>query len=418
EVLVRVGEKLKDLMIVDSIMGGEFLPLIVSKLRQMNKYKRLSGETLTSEQFRQTILNMVYYYRVKLDVKDLMILNAMCEDLFISTADIQKQTSMTYKTTFYRKKALEERCRLRVGTRLNYSKIGLSNLIIMVEGEAYIESPYLLSRQELLGGNVYTIFSISVPPRAVNQVRKDFEKIFSKLWLWKVYGFEGSISFSFYDADKGDWNIDWDAWSLYLSNVLSKGWDKVIIKKKKKEIEPIYIDEKRSVTTEELKIIVELLERADKPTLELSKKLEYDMRVVERTKKNLYEEGVLIPFLSIEHIGLNESILFIIESDTNTLNSFVVAVRELPKAWIYWMNSLKEQDSPALACWLEAPLGSITPLERIIRQTLRTLADYKLCFRSSSEGSQAPLLELFDPQTETWKWTPEMLKIYTKRKQE
>jgi hypothetical protein len=284
----------------------------------------------------------------------------------------------------------------------------------MVEGEAYIESPYFLSRQELLGGEVYTIFSIAIPPRAVNQVRKDLEKRFPKLWLWKVYRFEGSISFGFYDIDKGDWNIDWDSWSLYLSNVLSKGWDKVIPQKKKKETEPLYIDEKRSVTTEELKLIVELLERADKPTLELSKKLEYDMRAAEKIKNTLFEEGVLIPFLSIEHIGLNENILFIIESDTNTLNAFVAAVRELPKAWIYWMNSLKEQDAPALACWLEAPPGSITPLERIIRQTLRTLADYKLCFRSSSEGSQAPLLELFDPQTKTWKWSPEMLKIHRK----
>lgn len=409
----RAGERFQDLMIVDSIMGGEFLSLIVSKLRQMDKYKRLSGEALTQEQFRQTLLNMVYDYRVRLDAKDLMILNAMCEDLFISIADIHKQTSMSYKTTLYRKKTLEDRCRLRVGTRLNYSKIGLSNIVVVVEGDVYVESPYLLSRQELLGVDLYTLFSLALPPRAVNQVHKDFEKRFSKLWLWEICGFEGSISFGFYDAEKGDWNIDWDSWSLYLSNVLSKGWDKVILQKKK--IEPDALSEKRrGVTAEELKFIVELFERADKPTLELSKKLEYDMRAAERTKNRLFEEGVLIPFLSIEHIGLNENILFIVESDTNTLNAFVAAVRELPKAWIYWMRSLKGEAPPALACWLEAPPGSITPLERVVRQTLRTLADYKLCFRRSSEGSQAPLLKLFDSQTETWKWGSEMLKIHLK----
>jgi DNA-binding Lrp family transcriptional regulator len=416
----EVGERFQDLMIVDSIMGGEFLPLIVSKLRQMNRYKRLSGETLTPEQFRQTLLNMVYDYRVKLDAKDLMILNAMCEDLFISIADIHKQTSMSYKTTLNRKKELEERYRLRVGTRLNYSKIGLSNIVVIAEGEAYVESPYLLSRQELLGIDLYTLFSIAVPPRAVNQVHKEFEKRFSKLWLWEIYGFEGSISFGFYDAEKGDWNIDWDSWSLYLSNVLSKGWDKVIPQKKKKKpnTSSQTSERGRSVTANELKFIVELFERADKPTLELSKKLEYDTRAAERTKNRLFEEGVLIPFLSIEHIGLNENILFIVESDTNTLNSFVVAIRELPKAWIYWMKSLKAEESPALACWLEAPPGSITPLERVVRQTLRTLADYKLCFRSSSEGSHAPLLKLFDPQTETWKWSPEMLKIQVSERRE
>ncbi|MEX2723655.1 MAG: hypothetical protein Q6367_007140, partial [Candidatus Freyarchaeota archaeon] len=65
----------------------------------------------------------------------------------------------------------------------------------------------------------------------------------------------------------------------------------------------------------------------------------------------------------------------------------------------------------ALACWLEAPLGSITPLERAIRRTLLPLAKYKLFFRSHQEGSRIPLLELFDAQTKTWKWSPEMLKI-------
>nr|MDO8081837.1 hypothetical protein [Candidatus Freyarchaeota archaeon] len=413
----RTGEKFKDLMIVDSIMGGEFLPLVVSKLRQMNKYKRLSGEILTSEQFRQTLLNMVYDYRVRLDAKDLMILNAMCDDLFISITDIHKQTTMSYKTTFYRKKGLEERCRLRVGTRLDYSKIGLSNLVFMVEGEAYVESPYLLSRQELLGVDLYTLFSIAVPPRAVNRVHKDFEKRFSKLWVWEVDRFEGSLSFGFYDADKGDWNIDWDSWSLYLSNVLSKGWDKVIPQKKKIK-EPINLSEppekRKGITAEDLKFIFELFERADKPTLELSKKLEYDIRAAEKTKNSLFEEGILLPFLSIEHIGLSENILFIVESDTNTLNAFVVAVRELPKAWIYWMRPLKGESSQALVCWLETPPGSITPLERVVRQTLRTLADYKLCFRSSSWGSTYPLLELFDQQTETWRWSPEMLKIHLK----
>lgn len=411
------GEKFRDLMIVDSIMGGEFLPLVVSKLRQMNKYKRLSGEILTSEQFRQTLFNIVYDYRVRLDAKDLMILNAMCDDLFISIADIQKQTNMSYKTALYRKKELEERCRLRVGTRLDYSKIGLSNLVVIVEGEAYVESPYLLSRQELLGVDSYTLFSIAVPSGAVSQVHKDFGKRFSKLWIWEVDGFEGSNSFGFYDADKEDWSIDWDSWSLYLSNVLNKGWDKVIPQKKKIE-EPNSLPEppkkRKRITTEDLKLIVEMLERADKPTLELSKKLEYDMRTAEKTKNSLFEGGILLPFLSIEHIGLSESILFIVESDMNTLNAFVVAVRELPKAWIYWMKSLKGDNPPALACWLETPPGSITPLERVVRQNLRTLADYKLCFRSKQEGSNYPLPKLFDPQTETWKWNPEMLRIYLK----
>jgi DNA-binding Lrp family transcriptional regulator len=417
EVEEGAGEKFKELVIVDSIMGGEFLPLVVSKLRQMNKYKRLSGEILTSEQFRQTLFNMVYDYRVRLDAKDLMILNAMCNDLFISIADIQKQTSMSYKTALYHKKDLEDRCRLRVCTRLDYSKIGLSNLLILVDGEANVESPYLLSRQEVLGMDLYTFFSIAVPSSAVNQVYKDFLKRFSKLWVWEVEGFEGSSSFGFYDADKGDWNIDWDSWSLYLSNVLSKGWDRVIPQKKRIE-EPVPLSEppkkRKRITTEDLKIIVEMLERADKPTLELSKKLEYDMRAAERTKNSLFEGGILLPYLSIEHIGLSENILFIVESDTNTLNAFVVAVRELPKAWIYWMKPFKGEGFPALACLLETPPGSITPLERVLRQTLLTLADYKLCFRSKQEGSQYPLPKLFDPQTETWKWSPEMLKIYVK----
>jgi DNA-binding Lrp family transcriptional regulator len=347
-----------------------------------------------------------------------MILNAMCNDLFISIADIQKQTSMSYKTALYHKKELEERCHLKVGARVDYSKIGLTNLIIMVEGEAYVESPYLLSRQELWGVNIYTLFSIAVPSIAVNQIYNDFGKRFPKMWTWVVDGFEGSASFGFYDANMGDWNIDWDSWSLYLSNVLSKGWDKVNSQKKKTE-EPTPLSEapekRKGVTAKDLKFIDELLERADKPTLELSKKFGCNMRSAKRTKSSLFEEEVLLPFLNIEHVGLSENILLIVESDANTLNSFIVAVRELPKAWIYWMRPSAREDSPALACRLEAPPGSITPLERVVRQILRTLADYKICFRSSSEGSPAHLQELFDSRTETWRWRPKMLKIHAKK---
>jgi DNA-binding Lrp family transcriptional regulator len=277
----------------------------------------------------------------------------------------------------------------------------------MVEGEAYVDSPYLISRHELWGRKIHTFFSIVVPSTAVNQAQKIFEKSFPKTWIWIVNRFENYLSFSSYNTDTGDWNIDWTSWSLYLSEVLSQGWNKVI-PEKRTETDSSESSEK-NITTIDLQFVAKLLEKFDISTSDLSEEFRYSVPHASRIKESLISRGILQPSLNIDHIGLNENILFLVESEPNTLNAFVYAVKELPKTWIYWMKSL--EGSSYLACWLELPLGSITPFERAVRETLRPLAEYQIFFRSKHEGSRVSFLELLDTETKTWKWSPEMLKI-------
>ncbi|MEM2136261.1 MAG: hypothetical protein QXG44_15515 [Candidatus Jordarchaeaceae archaeon] len=406
-------ERFSDLIRADTIMGEEFIPSVISTLKQLDKYMRLGGEnSLTSEQLRQILQDMVYDYRVKLDAKDLKILDKVRSNIFITIKEIADETNTSYTTIQRRKKMLEERCRLGIFPRVNYPMIGLTNMLILVEGEAYVKSPYLLSRQELYGGiDLYSFFSIAVPPRAVNLVYKEFEKRVPRFWTWIIDSFESSFSLDFYDVDEGNWKIDWKAWSLYLSNVLSKGWGKVLSPEEmgKKHPPTSPLGKVRGVTIKELKLIDALSKNFNATVQDLSQNLGYNARTIIRTRENLLKRGTLQLALGIDQIGLNEHILFIIESEPDTLHSFVVAIKRLPKTWIYWTRTLNKEN--ALACWLEAPLGSITPLERAIRRTLLPLAKYKLFFRSHQEGSRIPLLELFDAQTKTWKWSPEMLKI-------
>jgi len=411
-------DRFSDLVRADAVMGEELLPSIVSKLRQLSKYMKFSGEVLTSEQFRQTLQDMVYDYRVRLDSRDLKILNMMRENVLTSIKSIADRLGWSYTTTHRRVKRLEERCRLGVFPRLNYSRIGLTHLLVLTEGEAHVESPYLLSRHELLGGDMYNLFSIVVPPRAVNKVCNDFERKLPRVWTWIVEGFEGVITFDFYDVDREDWSIDWNSWSLFLSHVLSKGWDKVIPPEGAGEPSPLPETPSggEDITKRDLEFIDVLLHRFDVTTKDLSLMLGYGERTTARDRRSLIERGIIQPCLSIDHIGLNENILLIVESDAETLNSFAVAIRRLPKAWIYRMRTLDGES--ALACWLEAPPGSITPLERAVRRTLRPLARYKIFFRSNQEGSGAPLIELYDLQSRAWKWSPKMLKIIPKRGKE
>ncbi|MEM3587048.1 MAG: hypothetical protein QXO71_06990 [Candidatus Jordarchaeaceae archaeon] len=65
-----------DLVRADAIMGEEFIPSVVSTLKQLDRYMRLGGVSgLTSEQLRQILQDMVYDFRVRLDVWDLKILD-------------------------------------------------------------------------------------------------------------------------------------------------------------------------------------------------------------------------------------------------------------------------------------------------------------------------------------------------------
>ncbi|MEX2752837.1 MAG: winged helix-turn-helix transcriptional regulator [Candidatus Freyarchaeota archaeon] len=407
-------ERFRDLIRADTIMGEEFIPSLISTLKQLDRYMRLGGETsLTSEQLRQILQDMVYDYRVKLDARDLKILDRMGRSPFITIKEIAEETNTSYTTIQRRRKMLEERCRLGIYPRINYPHIGLINMLLLVEGEAQVQSPYLLSRQELYGGiSLYTFFSMAVPPKAVNPVYREFEKRAPRLWTWIIDSFESSFSPDFYDVDEGDWKIDWKAWSLYLSNVLSRGWSRALPPEEVGRMRPPTSPPEKAggVAIRELRLIDALSRNFNAAIEDLCRGLGCNARTIIRTRERLLRRGTIQLSLGIDQIGLNEHILFIVESHPDTLHSFAAALRRLPKAWIYWARNLNGEGE-ALVCWLEAPPGSITPLERAVRRRLLPLAKYKLFFRSHQEGSRIPLLELFDVQTRAWRWSPEMLKI-------
>ncbi|MHA1579602.1 MAG: AsnC family transcriptional regulator [Candidatus Freyarchaeota archaeon] len=409
-------ERFNDLVTIDSMMGGEFLPSLVSRLWRMSKYVKFGGGRLSSEQLRQTILGIIFDYRVKLDETDLKILKLKAQNVSITKADIANRAGLSYLRVHERIKRLEERCRLGELSRVDYSKIGLTHLVALVEGEAFVESPYLLSQHELWSGKLYTLFSIAVPNRAVGWVEREFRSRFSYLWMWIVDQFEASVSFGFYDTNLKDWNIDWGSWSLHLGFLLTKNKDATSKEKGKRKGETPVRREGgkagRGVTSDDLKLIDALGGRFDTPVRVLGERLGYSVGSAARAKRSLFERGILQRVLRVEHIGLTESILLIIESNTETLESFVTAAKKLPRAWIYWMRPLEDSRGPqALACWLETPSGTIGPLRRTLHRRLSPLAEYRIFLRSKQLGSTFRLLEAFDRQSETWMWSPEMLKI-------
>ena len=226
---VSVNEdRFTDLERADAVMGGELLPSIVSRLRHLEKYTKLSGEKLTPELFRHIIQDMVYDHRVKLHPKDLRILNTLRKKPLTSIRSLSKLLGWSYTTTHRRVKRLRERCRLGVYPKLNYPRIGLTHLLILTGGEAHVESPYLLSRHELLGGDTYTLLSVAVPPRAVDRVFSSLEKRLPGVWTWTVEAFESVLTLDSYDPERGEWSINWDSWALTLYHALSRGWDQVI----------------------------------------------------------------------------------------------------------------------------------------------------------------------------------------------
>jgi len=406
---VSVNEdRFTDLERADAVMGGELLPSIVSRLRHLEKYTKLSGEKLTPELFRHIIQDMVYDHRVKLHPKDLRILNTLRKKPLTSVRSLSKLLGWSYTTTHRRVKRLRERCRLGVYPRLNYPRIGLTHLLILTEGEAHVESPYLLSRHELLGGDTYTLLSVAVPPRAVDRVFSSLEKRLPGVWTWTVEAFESVLTLDSYDPERGEWSINWDSWALTLYHALSRGWDQVIPQEDEYTPTPT-APGGGAISERDLKLIAALLEGFTETTRRLSRDVGLAERTTSRQRKTLTERGIIKPCLSIDHIGLNENIILIAESDFDTLSSLIVAVKRLPKAWIYRMRTTGGDG--ALACWLEAPPGSITPLERTIRRTLRPLARYRIFFRSNQEGSGTPPIDLYDPDTGTWEWNPTMLRI-------
>ncbi|MGQ9719986.1 MAG: AsnC family transcriptional regulator [Candidatus Jordarchaeum sp.] len=119
------GDRFGELVRIDGIMGGGFLSSIVLLLRQLSRYMRFSGEVLSSEQFSQILQDMVYDYRVRLDGKDLRILNRLREDLFVTLNEVADDTGLSFTTVQRRRKILEDRCRFGVYARLDYSRMGV-----------------------------------------------------------------------------------------------------------------------------------------------------------------------------------------------------------------------------------------------------------------------------------------------------
>jgi hypothetical protein len=357
---VEDEDRFQDLVIMDEIMGGKLLPSIISELRRLNKYMKFSDGTLTSEEFRNMLHDMVYDHRVRLDTKDLKILNVLRDNVFITIDNLAEKSNLSFTTTIRHKKRLERRCRLGMFPQLVYSKIWLSNLLVLVEGEAHIESPYLPSRHELLGGShLYTFFSVVVPHRALKQVRQEFEQNFSGVWTWRMYGFQSFLSFDFYDPVERDWNMDWASWSIYLNSILRNGLDKAVPQEEEIRGSPTLSmppEKVKGLTAKNIKLIDLFLKKYNNTMQDLGKGAGCDVRTVYKARKKFFSSGILQPCPNMEHIGLDEHLLLIVESDLDNLYSLTFALRRLPKVWIYWARSLKGTNS--LACLLETPLES------------------------------------------------------------
>lgn len=206
--------------------------------------------------------------------------------------------------------------------------------------------------------------------------------------------------------------IDWTSWFIYLSSILRNGLGKAVPQEEEIRGPPTLSmppEKVKGLTAKDIELIDLFLKKFNNTMQDLGKDTGCDIRTVSKARKKLLSSGIFQSCLNVEHIGLNEHLLLIVESDLDNLYSITFALKRLPKVWIYWTKSPKGNSS--LACLLETPSGSITSLQRVLRQSLRHLADYKLFFVYNLEESGLNLQELFDPQTKTWRVEPEILQV-------
>jgi len=403
-----------DLLEADSFTFGEFLPLLLKKVQRLRKFIR---EPLTEREATRYLDNIWMGWRPKLsknDLKVVLYLDSRPNSAFSRKKDIAEALNLHDNSVTYILDRLQKLFRLRVYGRPNLNKLGLQTVLVITEDRIRIEFPYLTSIQELRAGNVVKLYPFNVPRQkgTIYPLRDLHNTLKDKLDEFTIYQqleVKDNFSFQYFDIEENTWSLDWDAWSLWLERILYEDKYHMVSPDSVKfindgEEKPISFDLK------DLEILDYYGTNLRMSMAQLGRLVSMTRAGVRRRVKKLLGENLLIPFVNLMQIGLDEQIVVLYTGDEEYLKPFQSALSELPVMHSYTLKPFTYDSKKCLLAWLRLPSGSFIKftdaITNVLRESDAIWTAHRYQFRSTAK--MLPI-EMFDADKKDWRWDKEVL---------
>ncbi|WP_287584734.1 winged helix-turn-helix transcriptional regulator, partial [Candidatus Borrarchaeum sp.] len=357
-----------DLLEADSRTFGQFLPTLLKKMQRLRKY---ITEPLELDETTRYLDNIWLSQKPTLSKNDINVILYIDARPFAKNKEIAQAVDMHENSISYILDRLEKLCRFGVFGRPNLGKLGLQKIIVKTEGNITIDFPYLISTQELRAGNVVKLFPFHIPRKRDIYIREFYDSLKSHLELemYRLIELKDNLSFQYYDQETQEWDIDWDIWTLWLERFLYKeGYNEIgpdITKIRVSDQTPISFDSK------DLQIIDYYKNNLRMPMSHIGEHVGMTKAGARHRVKKLRDNDVIVPFVTLMQIGLDEQIVVLYTGEEEYLNSFEAALFELPVVYSYSLQGFPDTTKKCLLAWLQVPSGSFVKFADAVTSTLK-----------------------------------------------
>ncbi len=397
-----------DLLEADSRTFGQFLPTLLKKMQRLRKY---ITEPLELDETTRYLDNIWLSQKPKLSKNDIDVIQYIDARPFAKNKEIAQAVDLHENSITYILDRLEKLCRFGVFGQPNLSALGLQKIIVKTEGNITIDFPYLINIQELRAGNVVKLFPFHIPRKRDIYIRELYDSLKNQIdfEMYRLVELKDNLSFHYYDIETQKWDIDWDIWTLWLERFLYKekyneiGPD--LTKLRASDQTPISFDLK------DLQIIDYYKNNLRMSMSRLGEHVGMTKSGVRHRLKKLRENNIIIPFVTLMQIGLDEQIVVLYTGEEEYLNSFEAALFELPVVYSFSLQGFPDTTKKCLLAWLQVPSGSFVKFADAVTSTLKESESIWLGHRYLLRSSARLIpLDMFDSKTKKWRWGKDVLK--------
>jgi hypothetical protein len=405
-----VYRSVNDLLEADSYTFGEFLPLLLKKVRRLRKFIR---DTLSYRETIRYLDNLLLSWKPKFSRNDMRVVLCLDANPFNSNKAIAQELNLHENSVTYILNRLRKLFNFGVLGRPNLNKLGLQKVLIKTHNNVSIEFPYLASFQQLRAGTIAKFYSFNIPfqkkpSHPLQELYNVFKESIDEFSIYVELGMKDGLSFQYFDVEENKFDIDWDAWALWLERVLYEEKYYMVspdsIKISEKEKRRISFDLK------DLQILDNYMSNLRMSMKQLGKSVGMTKAGVRYRVKRLLRENAIIPAVLMRQIGLDEQILVLYSGDQEYLYPFEAALFELPVVFSYILKPFPHPSKNVLIAWLQLPPGSFIKftdtISNIIHESDAIWTAHRYHYRSVSKLLP---LEMFDAQKKDWRWDNEIL---------
>lgn len=338
----------------DKITEGFFLPLLLSKLEpafENNVHK------MSIDEFNRQCRLSIIHFKPDIDNIDLKILQVLSQNPSLVVKELTEKIDHSYVTIYQHLQKLKAKLGLRVLTRINWAKLGITGIFIITNcREDFIDfsefKEFLDGQATYLWGKAhylrYYIVNKEIGKKMVQCYKTTKKTTKSNLELYELV--DGPLvgwGFDSYTSEEQRWDFDFVSAFKQISAVeKSKQNNQDFFSNNLNSIEPY------KLTPLEIKIIDTLVGKFDLTQKELAVELGMHAQNLSTIKLKLLKDKVIYPRLEIRNFLPLYCILWCSSKNQDIIEIIISLLQRMPFSNISPVRSHNNLDKTQLICFL------------------------------------------------------------------